>query len=41
MKKRAEEESQGLKKILIILLWIILFGIAFFAIKKIFSNIIK
>jgi flagellar basal body-associated protein FliL len=38
--KKAEETSEGLKRIIIILIWIIVFGIAFFGIKTFFSKVI-
>jgi hypothetical protein len=36
--KKAEESTEGIKRMIIILIWIIIFGIAFFAIKKVFLN---
>jgi len=39
--KKGQEESDGIKRLIIILIWIIIFGMAFFAFKKFFSNIVS
>jgi hypothetical protein len=41
LNKKAEDTDEGVKRLIIILLWIIIFGIAFFAFKKFFSNMIS
>jgi len=39
--KKGQETSDTVKKIIIILLWIIVFAMAFFAFKKFFLNAVR